>query len=78
MTTSLNKLIMPQMARTPIKGFRAWDKRGEDCSWSKLTEEEIYAIRSDTRSKRVIARQYGIVHSTVIHIQQRKIWGWLP
>lgn len=66
------------MARNPPKGRRPWDQLGEDCPHSKLTEEEVYEIRASNMSKRALARKYGVVHSTIIHIQQRKIWSHLP
>ncbi len=41
---------------------------------SKLNENDIVAIRSDTRSLRTIAKDYG-VHCTVIHhIKKRNTW----
>lgn len=47
---------------------------GEGHCHSKLTEEQVLAIRSDTRSYRKIAPDYGITYSTVGEIKRRLIW----
>lgn len=42
--------------------------------WGKLTEESVRAIRADTRTIRLIARQYHVHHSTVSGIRRRALW----
>jgi hypothetical protein len=49
-------------------------KIGEAASWSKLTEEQVHAIRSDDRAMRKIANDYSVSYSTVHEIKLRKIW----
>lgn len=48
--------------------------RGERCGHSKLTEDQVRAIRVDTRTQRVIAAEYGISQSNVGLIKTRKNW----
>lgn len=49
-------------------------QRGERCKASNLTEENIRAIRLDTRPQRAIAEDYGISQVAVLYIQKRKTW----
>lgn len=39
----------------------------------KLTWEQIECIRKDTRPQRVIAREYGVSHSTIGNIKRMKV-----
>ncbi len=41
---------------------------------AKLTEEQVRAIRADTRVQKVIAWGYGISQVTVSHIKTRRLW----
>jgi hypothetical protein len=50
---------------------------GEDCPASKLTEEQVLAIRHDPRSQREIARSYGVDRGTIAGIKKRKTWRHL-
>lgn len=61
---------MADMAR---KGRRSRQK-GEDNARSKLTKADVLGIRSDTRSHRKIAADFGIHHAQVGRIKARKIW----
>lgn len=45
---------------------------------SKLSEEQVYAIRAASGSQTKIAKQYGISDVLVCHIKSRKRWGHLP
>lgn len=47
---------------------------GESSPNSKLTEKDVQAIRSDSRSQRAIARSYGVDKGTIAHILHRKTW----
>lgn len=54
--------------------------RGEAQGASKLTEAQVREIRqkcADGAKQRDVARQYGVVNSTVCQIVNRKMWGWL-
>ena len=54
--------------------------RGEAQGASKLTEVQVREIRqkcADGAKQRDVARQYGVVNSTVCQIVNRKMWGWL-
>lgn len=48
--------------------------RGEDHPFAKLSESDVLAIRSDPRTNRAIAAEYGIDRSTAGDIKRRKIW----
>lgn len=48
--------------------------RGEGHPNSKLTEEQVAAIRSDTRPQAAIARDYGVAQSLICLVKNRKIW----
>lgn len=51
--------------------------RGMEHVNSKLTEGDVRAIRTDTRSQYVVAADYGIQQTTVSAIKARKSWAWL-
>ena len=59
------------------KGLMA-GRRGEESGMAKLTEEQVLAIRKDTRSGCQIATDYGITNVTVGHIKRRRTWRHLP
>ena len=48
--------------------------KGEKHGMAKLTWEQVIAIRADSRSLRVIAKEYGITLRTVYHIHSGKTW----
>lgn len=51
--------------------------KGERHSQSKLTAEQVLAIRSDTRRQHVVAAEHGIDRVTVSDIKRGKSWAWL-
>ena len=51
--------------------------RGQTVGTSKLTEEQVFAIRADQRSQYVIAAEYGVDQSAVSQIKLRKTWAHL-
>lgn len=51
--------------------------RGEASPNSKLTAEQVLAIRSDRRPARALARLYGVNRGTISCIRERKTWGHL-
>lgn len=53
--------------------------RGVNVVGSKLTEEQVYDIRSlnGGMSQREIAKRFGIAQGTVSDIRLRKSWAWL-
>lgn len=53
--------------------------RGEDSPHSKLTREQVLAIRARrSENHRVLAREFGVTPSTIYHIWRRWVWSWLP
>lgn len=44
---------------------------------SKLTEEQVLAIRTDSRQRKIIAAEYGVSPTAVTHVKQRTTWAWL-
>lgn len=51
---------------------------GERHHASRLTEEQVIAIRADQRSRREIADEFGIKPGTVTDIRLRRTWKHLP
>lgn len=51
--------------------------RGEDCSYAKLTEDMVRAIRAlkGTASQNKIAYQFGVSQTAISKIFRRKIWA---
>ena len=47
---------------------------GEQHGRSKLTEEQVRAIRADARSQRVIAKEYGVTQRNISMIKRRESW----
>ena len=63
------------MADRDAKKRQAWGVRA---SSAKLTEDQVRAIRKDTRLNREIAAEYGISQPNVSNIKNRKKWANLP
>lgn len=42
---------------------------------AKLTTEQVFAIRADTRGSYVLGKEYGVHPSTIRQIRRRKAWG---
>jgi len=49
--------------------------RGETTGTSKLKEEQVRAIKADTRSNTAVARAYGVVKSLISEIRSGKKWA---
>jgi hypothetical protein len=49
-------------------------KKGTEHWAARFTEDQIRAIRADTRSQRKIAAAYGTEQGTISAIKRRKIW----
>ncbi len=54
------------------------DRRGELHPYVKLTETDVIAIRTDTRSNYAIAKSYGRASGCIWNIKQRRTWKHLP
>lgn len=52
--------------------------RGEQHRMARLTEENVRAIRTDSRPLRIIAAEYGVTESHVCRIRNRVQWRHLP
>lgn len=63
------------MAEAAERGRMA---RGSKNGHAKLSEAQVYAIRSDRRGGDAIGREYGIAPRTVSQIRLRKAWAHLP
>jgi len=53
---------------------RSRNQRGTEHHMAKLTEAEVLAIRSDTRSHRLTANDYGVSLTTVAKIRRQERW----
>lgn len=51
--------------------------KGQRHSQSKITNEQARQIQKDSRSRTVIAKEYGISYGTVGDIKRGKTWAWL-
>ncbi len=51
--------------------------RGTKNHKCKLTDQQVLAIRADSRTHKIIAAEYGISRTTVSYIKTGKNWGWL-
>ena len=49
--------------------------RGERCAAAKLTEQQVAAIRADSRLQREIAADYGVRENTISRIKSGKRWA---
>ena len=56
------------------KKGRGWDRSGSRNHNAKLTEDDVRAIRKDTRIARIIAPEYGVSARLVNDIKSRKGW----
>ena len=62
-------------ARDRKERNRQDDRRGEKNSFSFLTEDQVRSMRSDGRSSRSIAADYGVDKTTVANIKLRRTWS---
>ena len=47
---------------------------GERCNWAKLTKEQVFAIRIDSRLQRIIAEEYGVKQNQISRIKSGVRW----
>ena len=59
------------------KKIHGTQPRGTQIRRSKLTEEQVNAIRFDKRSCRKIGLEYGVHHKSVAAIKNGTSWTWL-
>lgn len=50
-------------------------RKGERNGRHKLTEEDVLAIRADTRNPKIIAPLYGVHWSVIYHVRDGRKWG---
>lgn len=70
-------ILGAQVENTQDAHDRGRKMRGQDTSFSKLTDEQVQAIRADTRYQRDIAADYGIAQGQVCRIKRRQRWKHL-
>lgn len=51
--------------------------RGERHGRTKLTGDQVQAIRTRTEIQRVLATEYGVSRETISKIKTEKSWRWL-
>lgn len=66
---NLTGLALGRRANTPEAQIK-----GERHPFSKLTEDQVRAIRSDARGCQRLAREYGVTPTTIKAIRKRKMW----
>lgn len=62
------------MADTLLHGTH---NRGERNGMSRLTEDDVRAIRASTEHRAVLAKRYGISRTYVYQVRRRLRWKWL-
>lgn len=68
-------------ARKPGGYLRAHEwGRGEACPHAKLTEAAVVEIRAarGVESQKALAARFGVAHSLISAVQNRKAWAWVP
>lgn len=53
---------------------RDYDKSGTSNPRSRLTIEQVNAIRSDKRPQYLIAAEYGVSQSTISRVQRKEVY----
>jgi hypothetical protein len=72
----INPYHLSECTRT--KNMQDASKRGRIHIWTqKLSEDQVRAIRADTRMQKIIATDHGLDPSTVSKIKSRAIWKYL-
>ena len=71
---NLEVVTCSENAKHAIKTGLRVIKKGSDCSYSKLTEEDVLKIRKDTRIHRVIAKEYGVTKNHIGDIKRHRRW----
>ena len=61
------------MTDKKVKG-RCRNPVGSECSYSRLTEDDIIAIRQEVGTQDTIAKRYGIAQTLVSMIKLKKRW----
>lgn len=51
---------------------------GEQCSWSKLSDERVLQMLADRRLAKLVAVDYGVSESLVYQIRKGRRWKHLP
>ncbi len=63
-------------SRQMVEDGRAY--RGEHQWAAKLTADDVRAIRASSERHRVLAKRYGVAHTTIGAIRRRKRWRHVP
>lgn len=53
---------------------RSYHPAGENHGRAKLTADDVRLIRNDLRSRRIIAKEYGVSGFLISAVKKRKIW----
>lgn len=56
------------------RGIDGTDNAGEKNPAAKLTEDQVAAIKDDSRVQRIIAEEYGVSQSMISYIKLNKKW----
>lgn len=68
----------PEHLRVDTPSANQLDKHADGTyTQAKLTQEQVRAIRLDTRTHRVIAADYDVAHNTIGDIKTGKRWSWI-
>jgi len=67
----------PDHLRPDTRSANMLDKHADGTMHTKLTEEQVKAIRLDPRTQQVIADAYGVRQGDISKIKLGKTWKWL-
>ena len=68
----------PEHLRPDTRSANTLDKhRDGTFTIAKLTQEQVRAIREDTRAQREIAQEYGVTRQAISSIKTGRCWSWV-
>jgi len=67
----------PEHLRPDTRSANNLDKHRDGTANNKLTEEQVRAIRADTRAQKEIAEEYGVKQVTISAIKIGRCWSWV-
>lgn len=68
----------PEHLRVDTRSANQLDRHADGTmTHAKLTEEQVKAIRLDTRTQEAIAADYGVARKTISNIKRGKRWSWV-
>lgn len=77
-SSNLEFCTMSQNSKHAVEFGLIITKKGEDCSWAKLSESDVISIRERYSKSEIsyskLAKEYNVSKSTILQIINKKIW----